>query len=222
MVVSKSKAILQTAVSIVTALGANTIPAGIVFLDGQAAETAMLLYFLENILAVILAAVCVRLLAPAQDEGYASAVPDHTEIRVNGRLTFRGNTLRDRTTLLRDYLVISSGLSLGSGVFLVCFLFLILRADIPKSAILSGFTGIAGFQLLNFVANLLWLRPLSAQRATFLLQQSLGRVALLYLAVGVGFVLALFVERWFVLPFAVLKTIVDLAAPFQARQETIL
>jgi hypothetical protein len=49
-----------------------------------------------------------------------------------------------------------------------------------------------------------------------LLERSMGRVALLYLAVVGGVFLTLMVEQWFVLPFAVLKTIVDLTTPIQA------
>ena len=215
----KSNPLLRAIPSALAALGINAIPAGIVLLGGRSAATAMVLYFIENIVAVLLAAARVRVLAPASDAGYASGPPDYTQIKVNGRIVFRKQTPRDRRSLLTGYLVSSLGLSIGTGVFLFAFLFLILRASVPGAVIVSGAGGMAAFQLVSFVADLLLLGPLPPARAELLLQRSMGRVALLYVSVFAGVALALFVDRWFVLPFAALKTIVDLAAPVRQAVE---
>ena len=206
-----SKAVLQAIPSVVAALGVNTIPAGIVLVGGQSAETAMILYFLENILLILFTAARVRILAPAHDEAYSSTTLDYTRIKVNDRIVFQGHTPRDRGTLLTGYLIFSLSFSLGTGVFLFFFLFLILGANISSTVIIAGMGGIAAFQLFNFVTDLFLLGRLSSRRAEKFLEHSMGRVALLYLAVAVGVFLTLIVEKWFVLPFAVLKTIVDLA-----------
>lgn len=212
----KSKAILQAIPSAVAALGINTIPAGIVLVGGESAETAMVLYFLENILLILFTTARVRILAPAHDEAYTRTAPDHTQVKVNGRIVFQGHTPRDRGTLLTGYLIFSLSFSMGTGVFLFIFLFLILGANISGTVIISGMIGIAAFQFFNFVTDLFLLGRLSPWRAEMLLDHSMGRVALLYLAVVAGVFLTLMVEQWFVLPFAVLKTIVDLVMPIQA------
>ena len=210
-----SKTVLQAISSAVAALGINAIPAGIVLFGGQSAETAMILYFLENILVILFTAARVRLLAPAHDEAYARPAPDRTQTKSNGRIVLQRQITRNRRTLLAGYLIFSLSFSVGTGVFLFLFLFLILGANISGTVIISGMAGIAGFQLFGFVTDLFLLGRLSPGHAEMLLQHSMGRVALLYVAVGLGVFLALIVEQWFILPFAVLKTIVDLVVPIQ-------
>lgn len=219
----KSKAVVRVILSALAALGINAIPAGIVLAGGESIETAMVLYFFENIVSILLAAARVRVLAPADDKAYSGLAPDFTEIKMNGRTLFRGRTPRTRRTLLRQYLISSLGLSAATGVFLFFFLFLILRAEISGSVVIEGLTGMVAFQLFNFVIDLFLLGPLPVSRAEALLQQSFGRVALLHLAVFVGVFLALIVEQWFIVPFAILKTLADLTRPIQAvsQQESL-
>jgi hypothetical protein len=200
----------------VTALGINAIPAGVVLVGGSSAETAMLLYFFENILAILFTAARVHILAPAHDEAYTATASEYTRRKVKGRIVFRGRTTRGRGALLTGYLLFSLGFSIATGVFLFLFLFLILAVNISRTVITSAMAGIAAFQLFHFVTDLCLVGRLSPRQAEMLLDQSMGRVALLYLAVGVGVFLTLLVEQWFVLPFALLKTIVDLARPIQA------
>jgi hypothetical protein len=72
----------------------------------------------------------------------------------------------------------------------------------------QGMAGILVFQGAGFLASP---RPLPLREAETVLEQSLGRVFLLYAGVAAGVVLAAFVERWFVVPFILLKTVVDFA-----------
>jgi hypothetical protein len=116
---------------------------------------------------------------------------------------------------LSGYLVFSLGFSAASGVFLAAFIFLVLRTPISFSTIAGGMAGIAVFQLFGFGANLLLLRPLPIAQAEILLQQSMGRVALLYLAVFAGVCVAAFADRWFVIPFIALKAMVDIGGQVQ-------
>jgi len=198
------------------ALGINAIPAGIVLFGGQSAETAMVLYFLENLLSILFTATRVRILAPAHDSAYASAAPDQIQLKAAGRIVVQKQVAHDRRSLLEGYLIFSVSFSAVSGIFLFLFLYLILGASLSGTVILSGLAGIAGFQLLSFATDLFLSDRLSPRGAEVLLERSMGRVALLYLAVGVGAFLAVMVEKWFILPFAVLKTLADLAAPIQA------
>ena len=117
----KSKAALQAIPSALAALGINTIPAGIVLVGGESAETAMVLYFLENILLILFTAARVRILAPAHDEAYNSAAPpDYTRIEVNGRVVSQRRTPRNRGTLLKGYLTFSLSFSFFSSCLICC------------------------------------------------------------------------------------------------------
>jgi hypothetical protein len=192
------KAILSTITSILTALGSNAVPAGGVFLSGWAAETAVLLYLMENVVSLLLAVLRVRLLAPAGED-----VPG-------------GKPLK-RMELLKAYLLIGLGFSVASAVFILGFLFLIpaTKVDVQWQAIQWGLAGISAFQLFGFIWDLFLLRPLSLARGETLLKASLGRINLLYLAVFIGICVAFFEGRWFLGPFVVFKTIVDIGAPLQ-------
>lgn len=67
--------------------------------------------------------------------------------------------------------------------------------------------------MIEFLTDILTLRLLPLKKAEFLLSRSMGRTA--FIGVVLGFVLALFVDEWFVVPFVVLKTIVDVGEPIQ-------
>nr|HMQ55275.1 hypothetical protein [Anaerolineae bacterium] len=60
---------------------------------------------------------------------------------------------------------------------------------------------------------------LSLVRAEKLTEQSMGRAALLYLAVFMGICAAPFLTNGFLLPFIGLKTIADVGQPIQALLE---
>ena len=206
---------LQLIISLAAMLGINAIPAGIVLVGGNSAATAMVLYFLENLVWVILAAVRVRILAPADDRAYASLGYDTVKITVNGVPRPERQILRNRRVLISDYLLMSFVFSLGAGLFLFLFLFVLGNTSVPGSVILAGMEGIVAFQLLHLIADLLLLGPLTPPQAEGLLRQSMGRVALIFLAVFIGVFLAAANISWFVIPFVVLKTITDLTVAIQ-------
>jgi hypothetical protein len=133
----------------------------------------MILYFLENILAILFCAARVRVLAPARDEAYSSAARSFAQLKVNDRIVFQRRPPADRGALLSGYLLASLGLSLGTAVFMAIFLFLILDMSISRTAIVAGMAGIAVFQVFNFVADLFLLDSLSPGQAEMLLQRSM-------------------------------------------------
>jgi hypothetical protein len=183
--------------SLIAALGVNAVPAAAVFISGSA-ETAMLIYFLENLMIVLLATAYVRLKAPARDE----SSPNH----------------RTRKSLLQTYLLVALGFTLVNGVFIAAILFLFSQVDIPRDLILWGIAIAAAFQLFSFAVDMVSREPLTLAAAETVLEKSLGRVFLLHLAVFIGVIVAAFFRQWFVVPFIVLKTMVDIGTAIQAFQ----
>jgi len=63
--------------------------------------------------------------------------------------------------VLQNYLVAAVSLSVGGGIFLCAFIFLILKTEIAAAAIVAGLIWIFGFQILEFIADFIMLHPLS-------------------------------------------------------------
>ena len=207
---------LQLLISLAATLGINAIPAGLVLLGGNSAWTAMVLYFLENIVSILLAAARVRILAPADDTAYAGLIYETMKVTINGVARPERQIPPTRRRLIVDYVFPSLVFSAGVGVFLFMFVFVVGQHSVPGSVILSGMEGIIALQLVHFVADLALLGPLTPPQAQALLQQSLGRVGLIFFAVFIGTFVAAVNTDWFVIPFVALKTIADLAVLIQA------
>ena len=154
----------------------------------------MLLYALENVAAIFLAAIFVFLFTPKREQA---------------------KKVMTRRELLQIYLLATGGLSVVSGIFLCVFIFLILKTEIALGSIISGLLWIFGFQILEFIADFIMLRPLTLTKADVFLHLSLNRVVLLFLCVFIGVFLALFIDKLFVVPFIILKTTADIADQIQ-------
>ncbi len=186
---------------VAAALGVNAVPAAAVFGAGAPLETTMVLYFLENLVIVVLTALLVRLLAPAHDE----TSPNH----------------RTRRSLLSTYLTVALGFTLVNGVFIAVFVGLFLDVTIPRATLVGGAALIALFAVVGSIVGV-WRRPLTLAVAEKMLEQTLGRVFLLHLAVFVGVFLAAVVGSWFVWPFIVLKSITDVGQAVQRLRDVEL
>ena len=199
-------------ISLISILGVNFIPLEMFLYRDFSAESAMVFYALENVAAIVFAVVFVALFAPAKEEN-----PDfaHRDEILKQNPGFAVERVRKKSEILQGYLVFSIGFSAGSLVFLTAFIFIVLKTHIQIAAVVTGFYWIIGFQCLEFLGDLLTRRPLSLAKSETYLKQSMGRVALLFLAVFIGIFLALFVDRWFVVPFIALKTITDIAGLLQ-------
>lgn len=194
-------------------LGRNSIPLG-VFWFGGSAETAMILYFLEMIIAILLAALIVRLRAPAEDPGYHSIASMQLRSKINGQVmqTFQpGN----RRRLLEGFAIFSLAFGVAPGLFIGIFLFGILKADISLTVVLSGLGGIVFFQLVHFFMSLFRQHEMTPEDAANIIHASMGRSAVIFLSCFAGVFLAAFVTDWFIVPFAVLKTITDVGGVFK-------
>jgi hypothetical protein len=95
-------------------------------------ETTMVVYALENILAIFLATVFILLFAPRIDP--------------TGKI-------RTRKELLQMYLISTISLTIGSGMVLSIFIFGILRADVTFSAVATAIIWVFGFLILEFIAD---------------------------------------------------------------------
>ncbi len=179
------------------ALGINAVPVVGMFAADWSVETAMLLYLLENLIGIPLAALLVRLLAPAREDA-------------------PGMRVRHRREILNTYLIVALSFSLGSAIFILFVVYRTTNGQVDLTGLRTGLGAITLFALLGFLVDLVYMRPLSLPRAETVLERSLGRIFLLYLAVFVGMFLAIFGLASFFIPFVVLKTLVDIGYLLQA------
>lgn len=170
--------------------GVNAIPLLGVWGYGWSWENAISLYMVENFLMIGLATLFVGWFAPAVESP-------------------PGLRMRRRSEVLSTYLIVALTFALGSSLFLVLFLFVMPRKMPDLVTLRTALLGILPFLLLGFGYDLFTLRPLTLASAEKYLERSLGRVFLLFLAVFCGVWLAAVKQNWFLLPFAVLKTMVD-------------
>lgn len=70
---------------------------------------------------------------------------------------------------------------------------------------------IVGLQLFALAWEARRLRPLDIADANRLISRDMGRIAILHLGVLFGVFVAAIREEWFVWPFVILKTLVDVA-----------
>jgi len=212
----KISALFKWSISLITTLGQNAIPIGMFFLRGGSVESALLLYFLETILAILLGAAFVLMRAPAEDPAYAEMVSSRSQVVVNGRVSYHNQPL-NRRTMIQNFLLIALAFSLIPGVFIIAFLSLVLHSEISVMGILFSMAGIFLFQLVNFIKEYIFLGELTPDSANEILTQIMSRSFLIYLSVFAGMILAAFVQSWFILPFAALKTLADLSFVFKRK-----
>lgn len=189
-----AKATIRLFTTTSTGLGVTAVPVAGWFWGGWAAETAMILYLLETLLAMPLIVLRVQLLRPPADQ------------RDPGEL-------RKRREWLQTYLIIVAGFGGGCAVFMAAFLFLFMGFPLDLPALRAGLIPISIFLLVGFAADLILRQPLGLPEVEGHLEKSLGRVFLLFLAVFVGVWLAAIEMIWFLAPFVVLKTLADLEQP---------
>ncbi|HET9908915.1 MAG TPA: DUF6498-containing protein [Anaerolineales bacterium] len=202
---------MKKAIFIGSALGRNVIPIGAFLFGGNSAETALVIYFLETLIAILLAAVFVRLRAPAEDSGYGKISSTKTVIKTNNSV-IRRYQAGNRRSMLESFLLFSIAFALVPGIFIGVFLFGIQRAEISISVVASAIAGIAAFQIISFIVDLFRVDSVTPESAYASLEQSMGRSAILFLSCFIGIFLAAFVTEWFIVPFAFLKTVTEVGA----------
>lgn len=187
------------ATAFVTRAGKNAVPlAGTLVADWQAV-VPMLLYLVENVVIVLLAALAVRILAPPSEV-------------IDGATKHRGESLK-------TFFLLAGPFSFGAAV-LTGFVMLQQRESIP-SGFITSVAMILGFQFVSFFGDLMNLRGVTLATAEGMLVGVLGRVFLLAFAAFVGIWAAILGGMSaFVIPFILLKTLADLAGIRPAGMKT--
>lgn len=171
-------------------LARNAVPLAGVLLRDWAAPGALLLYLGENVILVLLAACTVRLVAPTD------------EVIEGERKT--------RRDALRTFALIAAPFTFGAAAITAGVLFIRSDYAFDVRELLAGLATMAVLQLLAFASNIRRLRGVSLAESETMLVSVLGRVFLLAFAVWAGLIVALFVSSAFVVPFMLLKTLIDL------------
>lgn len=185
----KARKIIGFVLSLVSTVGINFIPLEMWLYDDFSGAQSMILYWLENVSAFVLAIVFVLLFAPKSD--------------LTGKI-------RTRKDVIKLYLLPGIAFSIGAAVFFFFVVFKALASEIDLTEIASSMKWIAGLLLLEFVADALLVRRLTLLQAQLYFNRSLGRIFLFFLSVFIGYFLILFGVGWFIVPFIVLKTISDI------------
>ncbi|MFZ1699288.1 MAG: DUF6498-containing protein [Pyrinomonadaceae bacterium] len=194
-------------IGLIAVLGINFIPFEMLYYGDFSGESAMAFYAAENLVTVGFATAFVLLFAPVREKN-----PDYErrDELLKKHPAFPIDRFREKKEILKLYLVFSLGFTAASLIFLTAFIAIVLKTEIQFSEILGGMAWLSAFLLIQYIGDLIGLRPFTLAKAEALLKQSMGRVALLFLAVFAGIFLALLVDRWFVFPFIALKTLVDI------------
>ena len=161
------------------------------------AETAMILYYLETVAVLALVGLLVRWAVPATDESGQSIA-----------------ARRDR--MAHDYWLVMGGFAVVIGVFMATILLLFRGVQVPWAAVGWAMIVIVVLQLFAYGWEAYRLRPLDIADAEALINRDMGRVAVLHIGVLLGSFLMVVRAEWFVWPFILLKTLVDVGMMVEA------
>jgi Family of unknown function (DUF6498) len=188
--------VIAGVIALVLSLLKNAVPALGVFLRDWAAPGALLLYLGENVVLAFLGALTVRLAGP------------------------RGETGKS----LQTFFLIAAPFTFSAAVFTAAVILIRDEYTFAPRELAAGFASMVVIQLIAFALNLRAARGITIAECESLLVGILGRIFLLALAVWIGLALAFFVSTAFVIPFMILKTIVDLGSlrPSQLRRRAML
>ena len=197
--------------ALITALGLNAVPAAGWFVGEWSAGTMLVLYWLETLIGTLLVAVRIALhrrVVPAQGH-WAYEAPKGAE----------GQAGSHGSTYLTAFLLPALIFTFAHGFFLaVLGLVVFSKQHTPEGALepshlLAGLIGIAIFQAIDFVADLVWLRTRPFAWIERLGQISLSRVIVIHLTIigGMAGVMLTGANRHFFGVFIFLKTMLNLS-----------
>lgn len=179
-------------VAALLSIAKNGVPALAVLLRDWAAPSALLLYLGENIVLALLGALTVLLVAPKSE--------------------VIGGKLESRRESLQTFFLIAAPFTFGAAVITLAVIMIRTEYAIDARELATGFALMLFFQLLGFFVGLSQMRGITLAESENMLVSILGRIFLLAFAVWIGLILAFFVSSAFVIPFMILKTIVDLGS----------
>jgi len=194
-----------------TALGLNAVPAAGWFAGEWTAGTMLVLYWLETLLGTLLVAVRIvlhRRLRPSAG---------HWEYRAPERQTKQAPQTNSRSTYLSAFFVPAVVFTFAHGVFLAVLGGIIISKNlspevrIENNHVLFGLLGIAVFQVIDFLSDLIWLRTRAFAWIERQGQLCLSRVIVIHLTIIGGMAAVMFTgaNRHFFGVFIFLKTMLN-------------
>ena len=194
-----------------TALGLNAVPAAGWFVGEWSAATMLVLYWLETLIGTLLVAVRIALhrrVVPAQGH-WAYEAPKGAE----------GQAASHGSTYLTAFLVPALVFTAAHGVFLAVLGLIVFskthspETNLERDHLLAGLIGIAIFQAIDLVADLIWLRTRPFAWIERLGQITLSRVIVIHLTIIGGMAAVMFTgaNRNFFGVFIFLKTMLNLS-----------
>lgn len=196
---SRLKTIIGFLIAVVSVIGINFVPLEMWLDESFSGENLMIVYAIESLIALLIGIFFVFLFAPVRDDS---------------------SKLKTRKEVFKLYLTLGLGFTLAAGIFIAAFVFLVLKAKVDFQSIQTAILWIFGFQIVLFAADMSMLRPLNLLQAQLYLNRSLGRIFFLFLCVFIGLFVALFADKFFVLPFIILKTLIDIGETVQNFRAT--
>jgi hypothetical protein len=176
----------------------NAVPFLGVALQEWAAPAALLLYLGENIVLAVLAATFVRLRAPREE-------------------VIEGER-KSRRESLRTFGLLAGGFTFGSAVITTFVVLAREEYEVDTKQLLGALGAMIVLQLIAFATNLSRARTVTLAQCETMLVGIIGRVVLVAFAVWAGLLAAIFIGPVFVIPFMLLKALVDLS---QLRPEVL-
>ena len=197
--------------SVITALGLNAVPAAGWFVGEWSAGTMLVLYWLETLIGTLLVAVRIvlhRRIVPAQGH-WAYEAPKGAENQAGSH----------GSTYLTAFLLPALVFTFAHGFFLgVLGLVVFSKQQTPEGGLtrehlVAGLIGIAIFQAIDFVADLIWLRSRPFAWIERVGQITLSRVIVIHLTIIGGMAAVMFTgaNRNFFGVFIFLKTMLNLS-----------
>ena len=190
------KSIANFVLSVLTTLGINFIPFEMWYYEDFSGAETMILYALENLVALSSGLLLVRLLAPARDESLPK-------------------TYQSRKEILGGYALLGYTGCIAASIFIVLFVFVVTKSNVSLAEVQTAMKYVLIFQLFGFGIDIVMLRPLSLIGADRVLRKSLGRIwGIQLFGTFLGIFCLLFFGK-FALPFIALKTLYDLAKTYE-------
>jgi hypothetical protein len=123
-----------------------------------------------------------------------------------------------RADVIQSFSILAGGFAIVTGIFLLAITLMagMLDIELTRRALGPSLLTLSACLFGSLAVDVVLIRQVEQIQAEAWVQQSLGRVFLIYLAVFIGVFLALFFQAvWFVTPFIVLKAIVDIGGPVE-------
>lgn len=116
---------------------------------------------------------------------------------------------------LQGFVIVGYGFCIVTSIFIAFFTFGLLPGEVAVSDVMTAIKSVVILQLIGFIIDMIFLRPMSLIGAERLMRNSLGRILVVqFFGVFIGAFCA-FLFGNFVLPFIILKTLFDIGKVYE-------